>query len=116
VSKYVDHLPLHRQEQLFARFQLELSRKTMGGWLTQCGKLLAPLYDRLKTYIWQSKVIGTDDTSVKVLDPELPFAKTGHFWPYLGDAAHRAVIFDYTNQKRTPIAFTMHSIRTRNPF
>ena len=99
VSKCVDHLPLHRQEQLFARFQLNLSRKTMGGWLTQCGKLLAPLYDRLKTYIWQSKVIGTDDTSVKVLDPELPFARTGRFWPYLGDAAHRAVIFDYTKTR-----------------
>ena len=30
VSKCVDHLPLHRQEQLFARFQLELSRKPWG--------------------------------------------------------------------------------------
>lgn len=99
VSKCVDHLPLHRQEQLFARFQLELSRKTMGGWLKQCAKLLVPLYDRLKTYIWQSKVIGTDDTSVKVLDPELPFARIGRFWPYLGDAAHRAVIFDYTKTR-----------------
>lgn len=35
VSKYADHLPLHRQEQRFARQGVELSRKTMGGWMGQ---------------------------------------------------------------------------------
>ena len=35
-----------------------------------------------------SNVIGTDDTSVKVLDRKLPFARTGRIWPYYGDQEH----------------------------
>jgi transposase len=42
------------------------------------------------------KVIGTDDTGVKVLDPKLPFARTGRIWPYLGDAHHPVVVHHYT--------------------
>ena len=38
-----------------------------------------------KEVLFQSKVIGTDDTGVKVLDENLPFARTGRIWPYYGD-------------------------------
>ena len=46
--------------------------------------------------LFESKVIGTDDTGVKVLDPKLPFARTGRIWPYVGDAHHPVVVYDYT--------------------
>jgi len=46
--------------------------------------------------LFGSKVIGTDDTGVKVLDPKLPFARTGRIWPYLGDAHHPVVVHHYT--------------------
>ena len=55
----------------------------MCGWLAQCADLLQPLYGSLKDVLFRSKVIGTDDTSVKVLDVTLPFARTGRIWPYL---------------------------------
>jgi transposase len=41
-------------------------------------------------------VIGTDDTTVKVLDRKLPFARIGRIWPYVGDARHPMVVCDYT--------------------
>jgi transposase len=41
-------------------------------------------------------VIGTDDTSVKVLDRKLPFARNGRIWPYVGDAHHPMIVYDYT--------------------
>jgi len=41
-------------------------------------------------------VIGTDDTSVKVLDRKLPFARIGRIWPYVGDAHHPVIVYDYT--------------------
>ena len=41
-------------------------------------------------------LLGTDDTSVKVLDVKLPFARTGRIWPYCGDAAHPVILYDYT--------------------
>src|SRR3989441_7125736 len=73
VGKLVDHLPLHRQEKIFERHGVDISRKTMGGWLAQCADLLKPLYGSAKEVLFQSKVIGTDDTGVKVLDVALPF-------------------------------------------
>jgi transposase len=96
VGKFVDHLPLHRQEKIFERHRAEISRKTMCGWLAECAVLLRPLYDALKKALFESKVIGTDDTGVKVLDEKLPFARTGRIWPYYGDAEHPVILYDYT--------------------
>ena len=96
VSKFADHLPLHRQEKIFERHGVEISRKTMGGWMAQCGDRLEVLYSAAKKVLFQSKVIGTDDTGVKVLDPSLTFARTGRIWPYVGDVHHPVVVYDYT--------------------
>lgn len=96
VAKWADHQPLHRQEKMFARHGIDISRKTMGGWLAQSAALLAPLYQFMKKELWESKVIGTDDTSVKVLDRKLPFARNGRIWPYVGDRDHPLIVYDYT--------------------
>jgi transposase len=96
VAKCADHLPLHRQEKIFERHGVNLSRKTMGGWLAQCADLLGPLYGAAKQVLFQSKVVGTDDTGVKVLDVKLPFARTGRIWPYYGDKDHPIILYDYT--------------------
>jgi transposase len=96
VAKTVDHLPLNRQEKIFQRHGVEISRKTMGGWMAQSAAVLAPLYRSMKDVLFQSKVIGTDDTSVKVLDAKLPFARTGRLWPYYGDQDHPVIVYDYT--------------------
>src|ERR1700722_6027566 len=107
VAKTADHLPLHRQEKIFERHGVDISRKTMGGWLAQCADLLKPLYGSMKEVLFQSKVIGTDDTSVKVLDIKLPFARTGRIWPYCGDKAHPVIVYDYTatRERAGPEAF-----------
>jgi transposase len=96
VSKFADHQPLHRQEKMLERQGVRISRKTMGGWLAPAAELLDPLYQLAKKVLFQSKVIGTDDTGVKVLDRKLPFARIGRIWPYLGDAHHPVVLHDYT--------------------
>jgi transposase len=83
VSKFADHQPLHRQEKMFERHGVRISRKTMGGWLPAVAELFDPLYRTAKEILFESKVIGTDDTGVKVLDRKLPFARTGRIWPYL---------------------------------
>ena len=96
VAKTADHLPLHRQAKIWERHGVDISRQTMCGWMAQCAELLQPLYGSLKEVLFQSKVIGTDDTSVKVLDPKLPFARTGRIWPYYGDPDHPVIVYDYT--------------------
>ncbi|HXJ93789.1 MAG TPA: IS66 family transposase, partial [Terriglobia bacterium] len=99
VAKTADHLPLNRQEKIFERHGADISRKTMCGWLAQCAGLLKPLYGKAKEVLFESKVIGTDDTGVKVLDAALPFARTGRIWPYYGDQDHPVILYDYTQTR-----------------
>ncbi len=96
VAKYADHQPLNRQEKIFGRLGVELPRQTLCGWMGQCAELLEPLYERAKRLVLASKVVQTDDTPVKVLDRSLPKTRTGRIWPYIGDALHPAVVYDYT--------------------
>lgn len=96
VSKVADHLPVHRQAKMLRRIGVEIADQTMCGWMRQCAELLTPLYERLKKFTLASKVVGTDDTPVKVLDRRLPHARKGRLWPYVGDRDHPAVIYDYT--------------------
>ena len=97
VGKIADHLPVHRQAKIFRRFGVEIADQTMCGWMRQSAELLDPLYARLKRFVLSSKVVGTDDTPVKVLDRSLTRAtRKGRFWPYLGDRDHPAAVFDYT--------------------
>jgi transposase len=96
VSKLADHLPLHRQEKIFERHGAAISRKSMCGWMAQSASLMIPLYAAEKRFLFESKVVGTDDTGVKVLDRKLPFARTGRIWPYYGDSNHPVIVYDYT--------------------
>lgn len=107
VSKWADHLPLHRQAKMFARHGIELPDQTLCGWMAQCAALLEPLYERLKRHVLSSKVVGTDDTPVKVLDRKLRQARKGRIWPYVGDRDHPSVVYDYTatRERAGPEAF-----------
>lgn len=98
-AKFLFHLPLHRQEQMWAALGVEVSRKTAGGWLGQVAMLLGPLYLQLKQHVFASNILGHDDTGVKVLDPQLNFARTGRLWPHVGDREHPGVIFNYTTTR-----------------
>jgi transposase len=110
VAKYADHLPLHRQAKMFARHGVELSDQTLCGWTAQCATLLEPLYERLKRFVLASKIVGTDDTPVKVLDRKLPQARKGRIWPYVGDREHVAAVYDYTatRERAGPEEFLKH--------
>ncbi len=107
VSKYGDHLPLYRQEAIFARQGVELSRQTMCRWMRECAELAHPLVDLMKRRVLSSKAVQTDDTPVAVLDPELPHTRTGRIWTYVGDPEHPYTVYDYTpNRSRAgPDAF-----------
>jgi transposase len=95
-SKYSDHLPLYRLEDIFARHGMELSRSTMCAWMRQGAELLRPLYELMVSRVLASKIIWTDDTPVPVLDRTLPKTRQGRFWVYAGDDRHPYSVYDYT--------------------
>jgi transposase len=106
-DKYLDHIPLHRSEQRFARLGVDLPRSTMCDWMAACAELLTPLYLLLKVHVLQSKVLHTDDTTVPVRDEKLSKHRYGRLWDYIGDAEHPGVVFDYTttHARDGPAAF-----------
>ncbi|OGL41151.1 MAG: hypothetical protein A2161_07475 [Candidatus Schekmanbacteria bacterium RBG_13_48_7] len=71
----------------------------MCGWMGQCGELVLPLYELMINRVLKSKVIHTDDTPVKVLDPELDHARLGRIWVYVGDTDYPYIIYDYTRSR-----------------
>ena len=96
VSKYGDHLPLNRQNEIFKRQGIEIARSTMCDWMAACAELVEPLYNLMKDKVLSSKVVQTDDTPVGVLDSELTRTKTGRIWTYVGDRDHPFTVYDYT--------------------
>jgi transposase len=101
VSKYTDHLPLHRLQRAYERQGCFLHRSTLCDWLGACADLLLPLYDLMVYVVLQSRVIHTDDTPVKLQELATHLLSTARLWVYLGDAAHPYNVFDFTvNRKR----------------
>ena len=70
IGKYVDHLPLYRQQKQFKRLGVEISDKTICGWVSASCQLLTPLYEKLMKNVQQSGYIQADETPIKVLDKE----------------------------------------------
>ena len=96
VSKYADHLPLYRQEGIFQRFGVELSRSTMCGWMAAAAGLLEPIVKAMLKRVLLSRVVQTDDTTVPVQDHDGKGIKTGRLWVQIGDGDHHFMVYDYT--------------------
>jgi transposase len=105
VSKYVDHLPLHRLEGIFARQGIELPRSTLCGWVADVATALTPIGDQLRREIVAADYLQTDDTSITVLD-ERGGSFKGRIWTYL-DPLTKQVVFDATptHERDGPAAF-----------
>jgi len=96
VSKYSDHCPLYRMEDIFSREGVKIARSTMCDWMAQSAALLQPLYDLMKQRVLASKVIHTDDTPVRVQDKDSNQTRQGRLWIYRGDNNHPYNVYDYT--------------------
>ena len=102
VSKYCDHLPLYRQEEIYEREGVELDRATLADWVGSVSGLLQPLVEALRRHVMSATKLHADDTPVPVLAPGLGKTKVGRLWTYVrddrraGDTTPPAVWFAYT--------------------
>lgn len=98
VQKYADHLPLDRQEKIFARQGVSIAKSTMVGWIAGCVDMLAPVVEAMKKSLLSSSYVLCDETTVPVLDKSKPGkTHTGYLWGY-GDGKS-AVVFDYQRSR-----------------
>ena len=85
VSKYADGLPLYRQEAIYARDQVELSRSLMAQWMGKVGFELEPLAGHVLMRIRQAERIFADETTLPTLSPGSGKVKQAYLWTYARD-------------------------------
>ena len=100
VSKFAEHLPLYRFEDISTRYGLHLSRSTLCDWVGGVADLLNPLYELEKDLARTGPVIWTDDTHVTVLGGDTPGSHRGQFWVYIGSAAVPYDVYDFTEDRK----------------
>jgi transposase len=98
ISKYLDHLPLYRLEQIAARDRVILARSTLAEWVGRTGVALQPLVDRLTELLLKRGTLHVDETPVPQLDPGSGKTKRAYLWAYRSndlEAGPRIIVFDY---------------------
>ena len=103
VAKYLDHLPLYRQERVFERAGMAIARSTLAQWVGECGVQLQPLVDALVAEMLKSSVLHADETPVAMLDPKAKSGKThkAYIWSYCTTQFNpmKAVVFDFADSR-----------------
>jgi len=98
ISKYLDHLPLYRLEQIAARNGVILARSTLADWVGRMGVVLQPLVDRLIWHLLQRDCLHADETPVPQLDPGSGKTKKAYLWAYRSNDLQpgpKIIVFDY---------------------
>ena len=109
VSKFGDHLPLHRLEDILTRYGVYIPRSTLCDWVKATAEFLRPLYDLQRELALQSSLLWTDDSPVTVLGGSEGNFR-GHFWTYIGDREHPYSVYDFTTSRSRdgPARFLRH--------
>lgn len=114
VSKFADHLPIYRQQDILARLGLEIPRSTLDGVLTTAERLLEPLVEHMIKRLLATDLIGVDDTPVAMRrqktcdDEKAPSGyQTARMWIYRGFDEAPYDVFDFclNREHKGPAAF-----------
>lgn len=100
IGKFVDHLPLYRQQQQFKRLGVEIASSTLSDWVKATCELLEPLYELLRVRVLSADYLMADETPIKVLDRQKKKGRThqGYHWVYYSPI-ERLALFDYRESR-----------------
>jgi transposase len=94
LSKFVDHLPLYRQQQQFARLGVNFPKSTLGDWVEQGAMWLQPIVREMKRQLLLSDYVQVDETPVRVQDPDVT-GKCATGWLWVLGVPQKDVIFEF---------------------
>jgi len=93
VSKYADALPLYRQENIFMRHGIDISRSTMAGWMVMVGQSCSPVMNLLYRQLHAGPLINVDETPVQVLrEPGRANTTKSYMWVFRGGPPEKPVL------------------------
>jgi transposase len=96
--KYVDGLPLYRQEKHFERMGITLGRSVLSNWMLKGADWLELIYGVMKQELLSREVLAADETTLQVLKEPGRAAETkSYMWLYRtgGRCDQPIVIFEY---------------------
>ena len=105
-SKYVDALPLYRQEKIFERLSAELKRQTMARWIIKVSDQLIPLYNLMQEICLEKNYLQMDETRVQVLKEDGKKATSkSYMWVRCSPGKDKIILYDYSPSRSgdTPV-------------
>ncbi|MEM6483477.1 MAG: IS66 family transposase [Pseudomonadota bacterium] len=107
VNKYVDGLPLYRQEKRLARIGVDLPRSTLASWMVKVGNLVQPLINLLREHLINSDTICMDETRLQVLkEPNKRAQSQSYLWVQRGGPPDNPIVlydYDPSRSQRVPL-------------
>jgi transposase len=105
VAKFVDSMPLYRQERFFNRIDVDLDRTTMARWMIQLAKLISPLDNFMFEDLIGSSVIHMDGTTVQVLnEPNRAPESKSYMWTLGRQGPEPIILFRYYENRNKKAA------------
>jgi len=104
-AKYVDGLPLNRQEKQFQRLGLDLPRATTANWMIKLGEAVIPIINLLNDHLLDGPLIHCDETTLQVLRSHKAPSSDHFMWVRAGGLPERTVVlFDYAPSRSAETA------------
>jgi transposase len=98
-SRFADHIPYYREEDILARVGFSIHRATQWRWMRALAAILLPLVELMRQGVMQSRVQGIDETPCPLLCPERGQTRSAYLYAQYGDAAHPYVCFAFAAYK-----------------
>ena len=101
VAKFLDHMPLYRQEAVFERAGHVIARSTLAQWVGECGAQLQPLVQALADEMRRHAVLHADETPVAMLKPGNGKTHRAYMWSYCTPSSDpvKAVVFEFSQTR-----------------
>ena len=101
-QKFDDHSPLYRQERIWKRLGVSLSRATMSNWVLAGSELFKPILALLKEDINKATYVCSDETTINVLDDD---KSKNYMWLHMsGERKNRAIVYEYNPSRSGEVA------------
>jgi transposase len=100
VAKYLDHLPLYRQEQMLGRWGAAIPRASLCEWIRIAAEWLQPIYRRMHAHLLGGDYLQADETPIKCHDPDAGKGAVEQGWMWLISRPGGDVVFDWKLSRR----------------
>jgi transposase len=111
VSKFEDHLPLHRQEQMLRRIGIDIPRATLCLWVIRSAELFKHMMKMIHHNIINYDIAYSDETTVQVLkDPNKGVQSKKYMWLFAGGSPDKfAFYYHYHHSRAHEVALNFFS-------